>query len=255
MPASAVPAAPATRHPLLDPPHRVGKRLQDRTRAADLRLLFLGLSPVAAATAMILAGSGVRSFTILDPTEVTWEDAYAGAYDLPDIGAARDHKLRQRLLAANPQAVASSHPSTFPAPTCPGTLIIRSRSSTEDCAQAPITPYENHLLLDLITAQEHPPGSALLWPVRPWYARACQQCIRTALEVVTPQETSRIARYEAWPAHTALAAAITAQHVLSAATTGNQNPITHPTLLIPGAPCTQITELPAPQLNCALCAP
>ncbi|MDO4254131.1 MAG: hypothetical protein Q4C81_03145 [Kocuria sp.] len=255
MAASVVPAAPTTRHPSIRAPHHTQQRVHPRTRAADLHLMFLGLHPATAATAIILAGSGVRGFTILAPQKVTWDDAAAGAFDLPDIGLPREYRLRRRVLATNPQAVASSTPATFPASTCEGTLIIRSRTLHDDEPPIPATVDENHRVLDIICPEEHPPGTTMLWPVRPWYARACSVCIQETAGG-SRRQPARTARHEAWPSHTALTAALTAQYVLATATEPSHATFDDTvTLLHPGAPMSEIEHRPSAQKTCALCSP
>lgn len=260
MTTSVIPAAPTTRHPGLRAAHLPVNRLVTRTPAAELQLFFLGLNPVTAAAAVILAGCGVRGFTVLDPRPTTWDDAAAGAFDLPDVGRRREHSLRQRVLAANPQAVASSHPELFPGPDRPGTLVIRARSTvtTDDDAPLKIAAghlAEDHLLLDVVSVEGHPPGTTMLWPVRPWYARACSACLTTAAGT-SPSEPARTPRHEAWPAHTAVAAAVTAQHVLDAAANARahqgQSPVT---VLRPGAPLTTVELTDVGPDPCALCSP
>lgn len=269
MTTSAIPAAPTARHGALRAAHAPVTRLSRRTGAADLHLFFLGLNPVTAAAAVILAGCGVRGFTVLDPRPATWEDAAAGAFDLPDVGRGRDYSLRQRLLAANPQALAGARPELFPGPDRPGTLVIRARntgstggkdptgSNDDDAALDGVTGHlaEDHLVLDVVSVQGHPPGTTMLWPVRPWYARACSPCL-AAVAGASPGEPSRTARHDAWPAHTALAAAVTAQHILQAASISpgmaNQSEVI---VLRPGAPLSTVTVTTVGHDPCALCSP
>lgn len=260
---SAVPAAPTARHPSLRAAHPTGTRLLTRTPAADLQLLFLGVNPVTAAAAIILAGCGVRGFTVLDPRPVTWDDAAAGAYDLPDVGRSRDHSLRQRLLAANPQALAGGRAELFPGPDRPGTLVIRARSTgitdpTDDdapLAAAASHLAEDHLVLDVISVEGHPPGTTMVWPVRPWYARACSECVRAAAGT-SPREPARTPRHEAWPSHTAVAAAVTAQQVLAAATSTLVDPSESlVTVLRPGAPLSTVDITGVGPEPCAWCSP
>ncbi|MDO5617146.1 hypothetical protein [Kocuria sp.] len=267
---SAIPAAPTARHPNLRAPHLSGQRLQERTPAAQLHLLFLGLSPVTAAAAILLAGCGVRGFTVIDPRPATWSDATAGAFDLPDIGRARENGVRRRILAANPQAIASANPARFPTTAVAGALVIRARSTLHNDDDPRLTRVSNrlmddHRVLDVVSLDGHPPGSTILWPPRPWFARACDECLRTAAGI-SPPEPLRVARHEAWPAHTALTAAVTAQHILAVATSGTSGPADgrstgqesaesqQVTVLRPGAPLSQVESVPSPQQTCALCA-
>lgn len=276
MPTSAVPAVPAARHPQLRRTVSTGARLDGRPPVTDLQLMFLGLSPVTAAAAVLLAGCGVRGFVISDPRPVTWDDAAAGAFDLPDVGRSRDLGVRQRIRAANPNAVALSDPARFTAEDRPSSLVIRAVDLSDPdgasldlrAAAAEGRVRERQEVLDVVVPGGHAPGTTMLWPVRPWYARACTDCMAKAAGTAQP-EPSRGARYDAWPTHTALAAAVLAQAVIAQAGAGgpevghrghpSNGPVDgsaaeHVTVLHPGGPVSTIERVPNPQAACPLCA-
>ena len=64
LPTAPVPAAPARLDPLLMPRSST-THLRLGAAVCDMRVLLLGLSPLTAAAAVMLAGCGVRGFTCL----------------------------------------------------------------------------------------------------------------------------------------------------------------------------------------------
>ena len=65
LPTAPVPAAPARLDPLLMPRSST-THLRLGAAVCDMRVLLLGLSPLTAAAAVMLAGCGVRGFTVAD---------------------------------------------------------------------------------------------------------------------------------------------------------------------------------------------
>ena len=100
LPLAPVPAAPARLDPLLMPRSST-THLRLGAGVCDMRVLLLGLSPLTAAAAVMLAGCGVRGFTVADDGWVTWADARAGSFDSTEVGLPRDLCTRRRIRAAN----------------------------------------------------------------------------------------------------------------------------------------------------------
>lgn len=280
---SRIPAAPTARPPV-QRRCAATARIGIRVPVNRIRLSFNGLNPVSAAAAVMLAGCGVRDFTVVDPRPTTWEDAAAGAFDLLDIGMAREVSVRQRLRAANPAASARCFAAPSVSPTNAGSLIVQSAVFDDDDAVPGIVEPadQDHPMIHVHMPPGHPPGTTLLWPVRPWYARPCARCLDQVAGTSRP-ESSRGVRHESWPAHTALVAAALAQQILAAAgqpvewrqhaaaphpsldarasqTAGQVPDIarilggSEATVYHPGAPVSEVERRPTAEQACPLCA-
>ncbi|KAA9395566.1 hypothetical protein FCK90_00610 [Kocuria coralli] len=261
MSTSAIPAAPTARDPVLRAPSPTGARLSQRVPVAQLRVMFLGFTPVSAAAAVMLAGCGARGFVVVDPQPVTWDDARAGAYDVPDVGLARELVIRQRIRAANPAAAPIGDPAGHPSRGLRGTLVVRSRDFTHrdgdgldprlEAASAHLS--EDHRVIDVATPAGHAPGTTVLWPPRPWHARACGQCLARAAGISGP-EPARAPRHDVWPAHTAMAASVLVQQIVAVAGGSADDLEDRVTVIRPGAPLSAVGRLPTTPAGCALCA-
>lgn len=271
MSTSSIPAAPTSRNPVLRRAPSAGLQLARRVPTSELRIMFVGLNPVSAAAAIMVAGCGVNGFVIIDPRPTTWDDASAGAFDVPDVGLARELTVRQRIRAANPGAAPLADPRAFPSEPEPGTIVVRTRDLRYDEVEDPrlqaVTRSlsETHRMIDVVTPGGHCPGTTVLWPARPWYARACEPCLARAAGPSIP-ERSRATRHEIWPTHTAFAAAILAQLIVGAA--GQPWEPAHGrdtspgvdvgaglvTVIRPDVPLSRVEQAPDEQARCALCA-
>lgn len=279
MSAAPVPAVPVALDPLL-----VRRPGADRGLLAvpvtEVNVLVLGLSSITAAAVVMLAGCGVRGFVVVDDGAVSWQDALAGAFDVSEVGRARDLCTRRRLRAANRDAAPVSWSEAFLVGDHPGRVILRSipatvveavpdpasglRTGTQagrclvgapaDSARLP----EALPLVDVQHLSEPAPATMLLHPPRPWSARPCPACSTRLAQQVQAQlrGTGRAApaARAAAAAHTAFAAAHVAQAVLGAATEPSAAPGGGGLVIRPGAPFSSASPVRSPPTGCGLCA-
>lgn len=273
MSVAPVPAAPAAVDPLL-----LRRPGADRNLLAvpvtEVNVLLLGLSPITAAAAVMLAGCGVRGFVVVDDGTVTWQDALAGAFDVSDVGRTRDLCTRRRLRAANRDAAPVTWSEVFVSGDHPGRVILRSipapapgpvpvtgpgtgRVVVEPPADSARLP-EALPLIDVQHLSARSPGTALLHPLRPWAARPCPACTTALVERMLAETAARgrpapSARAAA-AAHTAFAAAHVAQAVLEAATEPSAARGGDGLILRPGAPFSSAAPVHSAPSGCPLCA-
>ncbi|MBD2764599.1 hypothetical protein IEE91_05195 [Kocuria sp. cx-455] len=153
------------------------------TRPDEVHVLFAGLDPIAATTALLMADAGVCLINVTDPTPVTAHDAAAGPYPPALTGSPREYALRKLLRARWPRCVPLSAPELFCSSVIPTAVMLRSTRVAGPLPQdlsVPVlaTPPDAHL--PTITTVTD--GSvSLTWPLLPWYRRPCRECLEAAV--------------------------------------------------------------------------
>lgn len=242
LPTTPVPAAPTALDPLLMP-HRAAGQQSLGVPVSGVRVLMLGLSPITAAAAVMLAGCGVRGFTVVDDGWVTWEGARAGAFDSTEVGMPRDLCTRRRIRAANAEAAPVTWTDDVLTDARPGRVVLRSslvRAARPDHAlpdhsrsARPLTgasreggpdavPRRAATLsapgdhLDLpgavplveVLALPGPEGAVVLSPGGAWRSRPCPQCRLGVAE----QSLARLAHERPTPVVSAVSRAAAPAH-------------------------------------------
>lgn len=287
--APPVPAAPTAVDPLLRRSSAEPTALG--VPVTGLQILVLGLSAVTSSAAVVLAGCGARGFTVVDDDPVTWADSRAGAFDVAEVGRPRDLCTRRRIRAANREAAPVTWSDRFaPQPDRPvtaGQLIVRTVRADDglppaaDPGAAALDPTvdppvalsswpamdlpaeaarlpRDLPLLDVLHLRGYGPGAVLLAPATTWSQRPCPACmghrLRTA-EIAAGRSPAAASLRSAAAAHTALAAALIAQHALQVGMgvlpAGQQEGAG--LLVRPGSPFSVVVELPLPRRDCPLC--
>ena len=271
LPTAPVPAAPARLDALLMP-RSSPTRLRLGAAVCDVRVLLLGLSPLTAAAAVMLAGCGVRGFTVADDGWVTWSDARAGSFDSTEVGLPRDLCTRRRIRAANALAAPVTWTDDVLTDARPGRVVLRASrlravSQEEPRLETPgdhlRLPAEVPLVEVLQLPEQAGLSAAVLEQVSAWHRRPCQQCLQRIAEHAHQDCAQRLrspapllAARAAAPAHTAWAAGMVVQAVLAAALEPREPGQDSPGrwLLRPGHPFSTRTELPEPPgAACDLC--
>ena len=271
LPMAPVPAAPARLDALLMPRSAATHRSLGAA-VCEIRVLLLGLSPVTAAAAVMLAGCGVRGFTVVDDGWVTWSDARAGSFDSTEVGLPRDLCTRRRIRSANALAAPVTGTDAVLTDARPGRVVLRAsrlRASAQHGEQLELPA--DHLalpsavpLVEVLQLPEHAGlSAAVLGRVAAWRRRPCQQCLQRIAEQAGTHAaqqpggpTPLMALRAATPAHTAWAAGMVVQAVLAAALEPEEAAPESPQrwLLSPGHPFSTLTALPQlPGPACDLC--
>ncbi len=148
-----------------------------------MHVLFAGLDPVAATTALLLADAGVCLINVTDPGPVTSQDTATGPYPLALAGSPREYALRKLLRNRWPRCVPLSAPELFCSSVIPTAVMLRGVTVSGPLPQ-------DLSVLELATSPDaHLPtvtavtdGSvSLTWPVSPWYRRPCRECLVNAV--------------------------------------------------------------------------
>ena len=258
-----VPAAPASLDPLLMPRRASGPPLLGAP-VSELRVLVLGLCPITAAAAVMLAGCGVRGFTVVDDGRVTWAEARAGAFDSTEVGRCRELCTRRRIRAANAEAAPVTWTDDVLTDERPGRVVLRSSRAVSRpgggvAVEAPGDQLPLPAAVPLVDVMSLAGGGAvLLWPERPWHRRPCPACREAAAGGAASQPGSRAdpgpaANRAAGPAHTAFCAALVTQTVLAAAAGAEPGPEDGHLLLRAGRPLSTCTAVAAAGVECPLC--
>lgn len=271
LPTAPVPAAPARLDAVLMPRSST-THLSLGAAVCDVRVLLLGLSPLSAAAAVMLAGCGVRGFTVVDDGWVTWADARAGSFDSTEVGLPRDLCTRRRIRAANALAAPVTWTDDVLTDARPGRVVLRSSRLRADAQRGPgLEAPGDHLALPpevpLVEVLQLPErrglGAAVLERVGAWHRRPCQQCLERIAVQADQRSASRLdspvplmGLRAAAPAHTAWSAGMVVQAVLGAVLEPEKAAQEAPQrwLLSPGSPFstrTALAQLPGPA--CDLC--
>lgn len=165
-------------------PHAVDQRCTaSAPRPDEVHVLFAGLDPVAATTALLLADAGVCLINVTDPSPVTVHDAAVGPYPATLAGSPREYALRKLLRARWPRCVPLSAPELFCSSGIPTAVMLRSARVAGPLPQDLSVPAlasspDAHLpTLTVVTD-----GSvSLTWPMVPWYRRPCRDCLVQAV--------------------------------------------------------------------------
>lgn len=187
----------------------------------EVHVLFAGLDPIAATTALLLADAGVCLINVTDPTPVTVHDAAVGPYPAALAGSPREYALRKLLRARWPRCVPLSAPELFCSSVIPTAVMLRSAWVAGPLPQdlsVPVlaTPPDAHIPTITVVTD----GSvSLSWPLAPWYRRPCRECLdaavrdaRRLLRDQPPRDHEAVAAPHS-PAITALTRVITASHL------------------------------------------
>lgn len=271
LPTAPVPAAPARLDPLLMPRSST-THLRLGAAVCDVRVLLLGLSPLTAAAAVMLAGCGVRGFTVADDGWVTWADARAGSFDSTEVGLPRDLCTRRRIRAANALAAPVTWTDDVLTDARPGRVVLRAsrlRAAAQEGLRLEV-PGDHLRLPDgvpLVEVLQLPElaglSAAVLEQTGAWHRRPCQQCLQRIAEHAHQDGAQQLDRpgplmamRAAAPAHTAWAAGMVVQAVLAAALEPEEPHQKSPRrwLLGPGHPLSTRTAVSEPPGSaCDLC--
>ena len=191
------------------------------SRPDEVHVLFAGLDPVAATTALLMADAGVCLINVADPTPVTVHDAAVGPYPPALAGSPREYALRKLLRARWPRCVPLSAPELFCSSVIPTAVMLRSACVAGPLPQdlsAPVLATAPDAHLPTITVVTD--GSvSLTWPLAPWYRRPCRECLEAAVrDARRLLRTQPLRDHEAVatphsPAITTLTRVITASHL------------------------------------------
>ncbi|WP_317581666.1 hypothetical protein [Kocuria rhizophila] len=148
----------------------------------ELRVLALGLDPLAAAVCLALAEAGVCLLNVQDPAPVGTADVRRGPYPAEFQGQPRDLVLRTLLRRRSPRCVPLSAPDLFPSAALPTAVVLRTWSVPGDLVADLTTvpaPELDPALPTLSVVRDG--GSVVVWPVTDWAHRPCRACVASAV--------------------------------------------------------------------------
>lgn len=190
---STTSTAPAAHAQVTAPPGVTG--LLDapiRRQPDEIHALLIGLDPVTATVALLLADAGVCLLNVSDPSPVTERDVQLGPYPRTLVGVPREYALRRMLRARWTRCVPVSAPELFCSSAIPTAVVLRGAHMTgpsrEDLVLAATAePVDTRLpSITVVTDDSY----SLTWPISPWFRRPCRDCLVAAVIRTRQQATN-----------------------------------------------------------------